>query len=79
MRAEFSVVAQFLSEFEAEEPDIPTVASYSMIPLYRIAIYPSVVMLIYGFVAFSRAFISESKETKMDNKSEMAMPNQPSE
>ncbi len=67
MRADFRFIAQWLSGLQTEDPDIPTVASYAVIPLYRIAIYPSVIMLVIIIVGFFRAIRSQTKPMKTAN------------
>ena len=49
-------ISEFVSELQAKDPSIPTVARVSIIPLYRIAIYPACLMLVIIAIMFVKTY-----------------------
>ena len=62
MYAQLAYFSEFISELEAKNPGIPTQSHYSMISLYRIATYPS--YLVLSFVAFTLIRTRKDKNKK---------------
>jgi hypothetical protein len=55
MHAQFVYLAGIISELEAKNPGIPVRSNYSMISLYRIAMYPSCIVLVVMAYSLFRA------------------------
>ena len=59
MIARLKSMAGFIADLESQNPDIPSVADYSMFSLYRIAAYPSLLLVV---IAFTLVRSNRSKE-----------------
>ncbi len=55
MYVNFASMSEFISELEAQNPGIPTVAIYSIVPVHRIALYPAYLMLVITLIIYVRS------------------------
>jgi hypothetical protein len=74
MKARLASVAEFASEITAKDPSIQSVIRYSDIPFYRIAVYPSWIMILVIVFSLFRTYRGNPKIIKEANKAEMATP-----
>jgi hypothetical protein len=65
MYENLALISKFVSELQAKDPSIPTVARVTIIPLYRVAIYPACLMLVIIAIMFVRTYKS-SVETNQE-------------
>lgn len=55
IHADMVTLSEFTSQFDDADPDIPMVASSSLIPIHRVALYPACLMLVLTIVMAVRA------------------------